>query len=101
MMNIIETLKEKLNNVSDTYPEFVRCVLEDCEDYKDKNPHIAEQVLRYIEENPKADSSDILDFESNCTGLPYGDDDGKWYRWGKEITEEEAIRITQTEYCDD
>lgn len=100
-MNFIEKLREKLNNVSDTYPEFVRGILEDCEYYKDKNPHIAEEVLQYIDENPKADTSDITDFELYCIGIPWGDENGKWYRWDKEITEEEAKRITQEEYCDD
>ena len=99
-MNAIEILKEKLSNVSDTYPNFVRGIIEDCEYYKDKNPHIAEEVLQYIDENPNADTSDILDFEMNCIGLPWGDENGKWYRWGKEITEDEARQIAQTEYCD-
>ena len=100
-MNLIETLREKLNKVSDTYPEFVRGILEDCEYYKDKNPHVAEEVLQYIDENPKADTSDILDYEMYRIGIPWGDEDGKWYRWDKEITEDEARRITQAEYCDD
>lgn len=99
MMNIIETLREKLNNVSDAYPNFVRCILEDCEDYKDKNPKIAEQVLQYIDENPNAQTSDILDFEMDCIGIPWEDDNGIWHRWNEIITEEEAKRIAQTEYC--
>ncbi len=100
-MNIVETLKEKLNNVIDTYPEFVKGVIHNCEYYKDKNPKIAQQVLEYIQNNPNADTSDIIEYTSDCKGLPYGDDNGKWYRWDKEITEEEARRITQAEYCDD
>jgi len=32
-------------------------------------------------------------------GLPYQDDtDGKWYRWDKEITKEEAQKIVNEKY---
>lgn len=97
----MEELEGKLNNVSDSYPEFVRDILEDCEIHKEKDENLKENVFYYMVEHPNADTSDILDFEMNCIGIPWGDDDGKWYRWGFQITEEEAKRITQEEYCAD
>lgn len=101
MKNNLEKLKEKLRNVNDTYPEFVRGIIEYCEKYSEKNPQITEQVLKYVEENPNADSSAIIDYTDDCRGLPWGDDNGVWHRWDTIITEEEADRIVQTEYCDD
>lgn len=97
----IEKLRQKLNNVSDAYPEFVKGVIHNCEHHKDKNPNIAQQVLEYIQNNPKADTSDIIEYTSDCKGLPWEDDDGVWHRWDAIITKKEAKRIVQTEYCDD
>ena len=98
MKNSTELLREKLKIISDSYPEFVRDILEDCEDYKHLN--ITEQLIECIDSHPEADSSEILEFEMDAIGIPYGDDDGKWYRWGKEITEEEAQRIVDKEYSE-
>lgn len=100
-LNNLDLLAEKLNKVSDTYENFVSCIVFDCEYYKGKNPNVAEQILEYIEKHPDANSSDILDFEMTAIGIPYCDDNGVWYRWDKVISESEAKRISQEEYCDD
>jgi hypothetical protein len=101
MKDTMVVLREKLENVSDSYFEFVDGILFDCEHDKDKNPNIAQQLLEYMNCNPDLSSSDILDYEMTLIGMPYCDDDGVWRRWDKIITEEEAYRIAQTEYCDD
>lgn len=94
-------LKELLENVSGAYDSFVNCILEDCNYYKSKNHNIRQQLIEFIEKHPDAKASDVLDYETNLIGVPYGDDNGKWYRWGKEITEEEAQRIVDEEYADE
>ena len=97
-MNSIELLKSKLKAVSDSYPDFVNCIVEDCNRYSDKNPLLCEQVLTFLNDNPNATSSEICDFELDLIGVPYCDDNGKWFRWGIEITEEEAQRVANDEY---
>lgn len=100
MNDNVTKLRSLLENVSDTYPDFVNGVIGDCEHHKDKNPRALEQVLEYVEKHPDANSSEIIDAELTIVGLPYGDENGKWYRWDKEITEEEAQRIADKEYND-
>lgn len=101
-MHSKEKLRILLESVSDSYFDFVRGVLYDCERFKHKNPVIENQLIDFIENNPTAESSEILSFESVCIGIPYFDDsDGKWHRWDKIISEEEARAIVQKEYCDD
>ena len=97
-MNDNQLLKQRLEAISDSYYDFVRGILEDCKDYKHLN--IEKQLIDYIDAHPEADTSEILEFEMDAIGIPYGDDDGKWYRWGKEITEEEAQRIVDEEYSE-
>lgn len=97
----LEKLSKRLIKVKGTYPEFVRGVIDDCEHFKDKNPNITEQVLEYVKNNPNATPSDIIDYTSDCSGLPWADENDVWHRWDTIITEEEARRITQTEYFDD
>lgn len=100
----IEYLKNLLVNVLDSYYYFVLGVITDCKRSKKKYPekcsNVTEQIIAYIEEHPKAKSSEIIEYTSNCCGLPWGDDEGVWYRWNEIITEEQAKQIVQREYCD-
>lgn len=100
-MKSIEQLRKKLSSVSDSYPEFVECIIEDCDKYADLAPDLCRQLLQYIDSNPKASSSEILDRELDLIGVPYGDDKtGKWFRWGKEISEKEAQKIVDKYYSE-
>jgi|GEM_PF-1027934 hypothetical protein len=60
----MEKAKEKLlialYNVDRSYPEFVEAV----ECYAAKKPARMELVQRFLEENPRANSSDVLEFIS-------------------------------------
>lgn len=97
-MSNIEKLRSLLEKVSDSYEEFVISILEDCESYKEFNPHLCENLIEYIEKYPDADSSEIIEADCYSIGLPWGDTNGKWYRWDEEITEEEAQRIVDEYY---
>lgn len=97
----VRKLESMLENVEDSYSAFVESIVTGCEYYSDKNDHICEQLIDFIESNPTADSSMILEKYDEIIGIPYGDDNGKWYRWGIEITEDEAQRITNEEYADE
>lgn len=100
----LNQLREMLISVSDSYDYFVLGVIADCKRSKKKYPekcsNITEQIIAYIEEHPKAKSSEIIEYTSNCCGLPWGDDEGVWHRWNEIITEEQAKQIVQSEYCD-
>lgn len=100
----IEYLKNLLMNVLDSYYYFVLGVITDCKRSKKKYPekcsNVTEQIIAYIEEHTKAKSSEIIEYTSNCYGLPWGDDEGVWHRWNEIITEEQAKQIVQREYCD-
>ena len=97
----LKKLELMLENVKDSYNTFVDSIVTGCEYYSDKNDYICEQLIDYIESNPEADSSMILDKYSEIIGIPYCGDNGKWYRWGVEISEDEARRIANEEYADE
>jgi hypothetical protein len=102
MKKEIDVLKNMLENVNDSYFEFVDGIIFDCNHYEDKNPNIAKQLIEYMNCHPELSSSDILDYEGILIGLPYrNDDDGLWRRWNTVITEEQARQIAQNEYCED
>ena len=79
----LNQLREMLISVSDSYDYFVLGVIADCKRSKKKYPekcsNITEQIIAYIEEHPKAKSSEIIEYTSNCCGLPWGDDEGVWH----------------------
>lgn len=52
----MEELKELLENVSDTYYDFVRGMLADAEENIDR----LDEIIAYIKDNPEATTSDIL-----------------------------------------
>ena len=94
-------LRTLLEQAAGAYDSIVEEIVTGCDYYKDKNDKVCEQLLSFIAANPNANIGVIFDEYSNLIGIPYSDDNGKWYRWGKEITSEEAQRITNEEYCDD
>lgn len=69
----IEYLKNLLVNVLDSCDYFVLGVITDCKRSKKKYPekcsNVTEQIIAYIEEHPKAKSSEIIEYTSNCCGL--------------------------------
>ena len=56
----MEELTKKLIAVSDSYYDFVAAIRTYCM----KKPERLKNVLRYMSENPKADTSDIIEFVS-------------------------------------
>lgn len=54
----MDELKERLKNVSDCYDDFVGGVIAAVRD----GEKTAEEVLSYLNENPNAETSDVLDF---------------------------------------
>ena len=57
----MDELKTLLNQVEDTYYDFVVAVLQ----YAKKKQSRTEVVVEYIKKNPKANTSDILEFISD------------------------------------
>ena len=57
----MEELTMLLNNVSDSYFDFVDSVL----DYAGRKKERLQAVLTFIKSNPSAKSSDIIEFVSN------------------------------------
>ena len=54
----MDELLNRLNNVSDTYAGFVMGVIT----YAKKKPERLSKVLQFMEDNPEAKSSDIVEF---------------------------------------
>ncbi len=94
-------LESRLRKVNDSYPEFVLAMLLDCRLYSDKCPDLEQKLIEYIDNHPEADIEEVSDYEEDCIGIPWCDDEDVWHRWDKIISEEEAQRIAQEEYCDD
>lgn len=63
---MIKTLKKLLKNVPDTYHDFEMDVITSCE----ADDEIAEQIVEYMKRNPKATTSDILEYLTNIEDLP-------------------------------
>lgn len=60
-----EKLKELLENVPDSYRDLVVCVMADLKGEEEKT----EMMIKYLEENPKAQSDDVLDYLTDELGL--------------------------------
>lgn len=99
-MSRIDELRKKLEHLPDTYEPFVSVLISDCERYKRFNPHICEDILAFLGENPEARSSDVLAYELYIIGVPYTNDDGQWFRWDTPISEKEASEIANKEYSE-
>jgi hypothetical protein len=56
----MDELSDRLNSVKDAYYDFISAVIH----YAEKKPERLEAVLSFIRENPKALSSDIVEFIS-------------------------------------
>ena len=52
----MEELKELLENVKDSYYDFVRGMLSEAKEHSDR----LDEIVAYIKNNPAADTSDIL-----------------------------------------
>ena len=59
-------LKKLLKNVPDTYPDFELDVETDCEE----NDKISNQMIEYMQNNPNATSSDVLEHLTSLEDLP-------------------------------
>ena len=94
---MLEKLKNKLKSVSDCYDDFYAGIVERCKG----NSELTEHILKFITDNPDSNTSDILIDMMIFIGLPYRDGSGQWHRWDKIISEEEAERIAQDEFCED
>ena len=66
-MNENSELKALLENVCDTYPDFVHGVMLVV---RDEGGNVADKLIKYIKANPKADSSDISEFLDEIIGIP-------------------------------
>lgn len=100
MNNIIADVESKLNNIKAPYTHFVRSILAEAKAFQRENPLIWEQLYEYLVKHNNLSASDVCDYMSYLIGLPYGDDNGKWYRWDQEISEEEARKIVDEKYSD-
>lgn len=56
----MEELKVLLENVSDSYYDFVQGMLLNAKEHYDR----IDEIIAYIKDNPKADTSDILGWDS-------------------------------------
>ncbi len=59
-------LKKLLKNVPDTYPDFEADVLNSCK----ADEAVAEKVIKYLKNNPKANTGDILEYLTSIEDLP-------------------------------
>ena len=100
MKNLKDAVREELQKARNPYDNFVRYVLEDAEYYKNENPNILSQLLAYLTRHEDLAASDIAEYMCYLIGLPYEAEDGKWYRWDTEITEEEAQKIVDEKYSE-
>lgn len=53
-------LKELLEKVSDSYPDFVSCGMSEAEESEE----FVDKVIAYIEDNPDSSTSDIIKYET-------------------------------------
>jgi len=97
VIHMLEKLKSNLKSVSDYYDDFYLGIIDRCE----SNAELTEHILNFMEDNPDANTSEILIDMMYFIGLPYCDDNGVWHSKGKIITEEEAVRISEADFCDD
>lgn len=98
-MNILEVIESELKNIKNAYPNFIEFTLSDIEDYKEINPHIAEQLLAFLTRHNNLSAGKVCEYMCYLIGLPY-EENGIWYRWDTVITEEEAERIVREEYSE-
>ena len=100
MIDIKSAVKEELQKVNNQYDRFIEFTLDDADFYRNENPHILEQLLAYLTRHDNLTAGDVTEYMCYLIGLPYGDYNGKWYRWDNEITEEEAQRIVDEKYSE-
>lgn len=93
-MRSIEKLENLLNSINDSYFEFVDSVISDC---KAQDEKFTKSIIKFIENNPTANSSEVLEYELYELGLPYCEE-GIWYQKDKIITEDEARQIVETRF---
>ena len=95
-MSIINELEVMLNKVDKSYYEFVDSIVFDC---RAQGEEFTRSIVEFIESNPTADSSDVLEYELYMLGLPYCVD-GVWYQKDRIITKEEAYKISEAQFHD-
>lgn len=66
-MNENSELKALLENVCDTYPDFVHGVMLVV---RDEGGNVADKLIKYIKANPKANSSEITVYLNEIIGIP-------------------------------
>lgn len=95
--NQISLLRNKLENVENSYENFIRSMIDTCYEHNG----FYDTLTEFIKNNPNATADDISEIQMEYIGIPFFDEkDGQWHRWDKIITEEEAARIAQNEFCD-
>jgi hypothetical protein len=99
MKDLKAAVQSELEKIEAPYGHFVSSALAEAEAYQTENPNILIQLLAFLTRREKATASDVCEYMGYLIGLPYYDDvTEKWYRWDKEITEEEAKKIVSEKY---
>ena len=99
MIDIIKAVETELNKINAPYSHFASSAISEAKAYQAENPKIWTQLLAYLTRHNDLTASDVCEYMGYLIGLPYQDDiDGKWYRWDKEITKEEAQKIVNEKY---
>lgn len=66
----MDELRKLLENVSDSYEDFVDCMCSIAKDYDE-----VDILIDYIKENPEADSSDIIHFMTSGKSVEDDEDE--------------------------
>ncbi len=66
-MNKNSELKDLLEKVCDTYPDFVHGVMLEV---RDEGESVADKLIKFIKANPKANSSEITAYLDEIIGIP-------------------------------
>ena len=63
------SLSDAIRNVSDAYPDFIISVENSCRNDKD----VRDGLIKFLQENPSATTSDILEEKAHLKGISYYD----------------------------
>ena len=100
MKSLKSAVREELQKVKNQYDRFIEFTLDDADYYKNENPQILTQLMAYLTRHDNLTAGDVTEYMCYLIGLPYEAEDGKWYRWDTEITEEEAQKIVDEKYSE-
>lgn len=100
MKQIYEKIKKLLEKTSEQYPGFTDSIIEELEHFHSKNPNAAYELCELLEHRDLT-ASEVTLYESQLIGIPFPDENGVYHRWGMIISEEEAQKIIENEYCEE